>query len=164
MKKQIDAAVEAVQRGYPQIYLACHADHVKAKSTEFRLSARDSSILSHLDADRPQIAGVLAAHMGVRPSTFSAAINRLIALGYVIRRANPADRRETQLTLSPRGAKAMAATSVLDAARVAAMLKELDADERARAIAGLQLLAEAAKRVQIRQSAKGAKATKGKKK
>jgi DNA-binding MarR family transcriptional regulator len=157
MKKHIEAAVEAVQRGYPQIYLACHADHVKAKSTEYRLSARDSSILSHLDASLPQTASSLAAHMGVRPSTFSAAIGRLIVLGYATKRANPADRRETQLTLSPRGAKAMAATSVLDASRVAAMLAELDVDERARAIAGLQLLAEAAKRLQTRQSAKGKK-------
>lgn len=157
MKKQIEAAVAAVQRGYPQIYLACHADHVKARSTEYRLSARDSSILSHLDVSLPQTASALAAHMGVRPSTFSAAINRLIALGYVARRANAADRRETQLTLSPRGATAMAATSVLDSSRVAAMLAELNADERARAIAGLQLLAEAAKCLQSRQSAKGNK-------
>lgn len=164
MKKQIDAAVEAVQRGYPQIYLACHADHVKAKSTEFRLSGRDSSILSHLDIEKPQTASALAAHMGVRPSTFSAAINRLIALGYVARRANPADRRETQLTLSPHGAKAMAATSVLDAVRVTAMLKELNADELERAIEGLQLLAEAAKRLQIRKSAKGTKEKEGSKK
>ena len=155
MKKQIEAAVEAIQRGYPQIYLACHADHVKAKSTEFRLSARDSSILSHLDADKPQTASALAAHMGVRPSTFSAAINRLITLGYVMKRANPADRRETQLTLSRLGAKAMAATSVLDASRVAAMLAELDAEERIRAVAGLQLLADAAKRLQLKQSKKG---------
>lgn len=155
MKKQIEAAVEAIQRSYPQIYLACHADHVKAKSTEFRLSARDSSILSHLDVEKPQTASALAAHMGVRPSTFSAAINRLIALGYATRRANPADRRETQLTLSHLGAKAMAATSVLDSSRVAAMLAELDASERIRAIAGLQLLADAAKRLQLRQSKKG---------
>jgi len=145
--------VEAIQRAYPQIYLACHADHMKARSTEFRLSARDSSILSHLDAQRPQSAGVLATHMGVRPSTFSAAIKRLIALGYVAQRADPQDRRVMQLTLSRLGAKAMAATSVLDVSRLAALLSELDGDERTRAVAGLQLLADAAKRVQSRQAA-----------
>ncbi len=151
MKKEI----EAVQRAYPQIYLAYHADHVKAKSNEYRLSARDSSILSHLDRKTPQMANVLAAHLGVRPSTLSAAIKRLIELGYVKKRANPDDQRAAHLTLSELGAKAMAASSVLDSARVKAMLSELKAGERVRAIAGLALLAEAAGRAQRRGAGKG---------
>ena len=44
-----DKAVLEIQRLYPQIYLACHVDHVRASSTEWRLSSRDSSILAHLD-------------------------------------------------------------------------------------------------------------------
>ena len=146
MKKHI----EAIQRGYPQIYLACHADHVKSKSTEYQLSARDSSILSHLDEDRAQTASVLAAHLGVQASTFSAAIKRLVELGYARKVANPLDRREAQLTLTRLGATAMAATSVLDASRVAALLAELDADELVRAVAGLRLLADAAQRLQLK--------------
>ncbi|MBI3714692.1 MAG: winged helix-turn-helix transcriptional regulator [Betaproteobacteria bacterium] len=143
MKKQI----EAVQRAYPKIYLACHAEHVKAKSNEFRLSARDSSILAHLEPRRPQTANALAVHLGVRASTFSAAIKRLVALGYVNRRADPNDRRAAQLTLSALGAKAMSATSVLDAARVANLLSQLTPSERTAAVAGLSLLAEGAQRV-----------------
>ena len=46
-----DKAVLEIQRLYPQIYLACHVDHVRASSTEWRLSSRDSSILAHLDTD-----------------------------------------------------------------------------------------------------------------
>jgi len=139
--------VEAVQRAYPQIYLACHAEHVKAKSNEYRLSARDSSILAHLDARKPQTANALAAHLGVRAPTFSAAIKRLVALGYVNRRADPNDKRAAQLTLSALGAKAMSATSVLDASRVATLLSKLTPRERAAAVAGLSLLAEGAERI-----------------
>ena len=143
MKKQ----VEAVQRAYPQIYLACHAEHVKARSNEFRLSARDSSILAHLDTREPQTANELVAHLGVRASTFSAAIKRLVELGYVKRRADPHDKRAAQLTLSALGAKAMSATSVLDASRVANLLSKLTSRERSAAIAGLSLLAEGAQRI-----------------
>lgn len=150
MKKHI----EAIQRAYPRIYLACHADHVKAKSTEYRLSARDSSILAHLDEDHAQTASVLAAHLGVRASTFSAAIKRLVSLGYARKIANPSDRREAQLTLTRLGATAMAATSVLDASRVGAMLSELAPDELAKAIDGLRLLAGAARRLQSKTSNK----------
>ncbi|MEO8672598.1 MAG: MarR family winged helix-turn-helix transcriptional regulator [Tahibacter sp.] len=150
MKKHI----EAIQRGYPQIYLACHADHVKAKSTEYQLSARDSTILSHLHEDRPLTASVLAAHLGVQASTFSAAIKGLIELGYTRKTANPSDRREAQLTLTRLGATAMAATSVLDASRVADMLAELEADDLVRAVEGLRLLADAALRLQLKMSKK----------
>lgn len=45
------AAVRAVQIAYPQIYLACHTRHTRARSSAFRLSARDSSLLVHLDED-----------------------------------------------------------------------------------------------------------------
>jgi DNA-binding MarR family transcriptional regulator len=150
MKKHI----EAIQRSYPQIYLACHADHVTAKSTEYQLSARDSSILSHLDEDRAQTASVLAAHLGVQASTFSAAIKRLVALGYARKIANPTDRREAQLTLTRLGASAMAATSVLDTLRVAAILAELNATEVNRAVDGLRLLADAARRLQLKTAKK----------
>lgn len=150
MKKDI----ETLQRAYPKIYLACHADHVKAKSTEFHLSARDSSILSHLDEKKPQTAQALALHLGVQPSTFSAALKQMVALGYVNRRADPKDGRTALLTLSRLGARAMAATSVLDANKVKALLAELQLAERREALAGITLLAEAAGRAQARRAAK----------
>lgn len=42
-----------VQRFYPWIYLACHVDHIRARSTDHRLSTRDASLLAHLDPSVP---------------------------------------------------------------------------------------------------------------
>ncbi|MDX6383998.1 MAG: hypothetical protein QOK48_1571, partial [Blastocatellia bacterium] len=62
---------------------------------------------------------------------------------------NPAakDRRKRELRLTPRGAEAITATSVLDGERVRAMLNQLQASERKAALHGLALLAEAAKKI-----------------
>jgi DNA-binding MarR family transcriptional regulator len=138
--------VALVQRCYPQIYLACHKRHIRASSTAYRLSARDSSILVHLSATVTITPTELAAHLSVRGSTLSAAIQRLGRLGYLRRSRTPRDRRNVALTLTPLGAEAMAATSVLDSERVDAVLARLSRNQRKRALEGLELLAEASKR------------------
>lgn len=138
--------VALVQRCYPQIYLACHKRHTRASSTAYRLSARDSSILVHLSETVPVTPTELAAHLGVRRSTLSAAIHRLGRLGYLRRSLMPRDRRTVALTLTPQGAEAMAATSVLDSERVDAVLTRLSRNQRKRALEGLVLLAEASKK------------------
>jgi DNA-binding MarR family transcriptional regulator len=137
--------VADVQRHYPQIYLACHVDHVTARSTKWRLSSKDSSILSHLDRERPMSPRQLAAHLGVVPSTLSATIARLDRLGYLASEAVASDRRQRALRLTGRGAEAMGSTSVLDARKVASMLQQLDASDRSAAVEGLGLLARAAR-------------------
>jgi len=137
-----------VQRFYPQIYLGCHVDHVRASSTAWQLSSHDSSTLAHLDYDTPMSPHALAKHLGVRPSTLSATIARLVQLGYL--RSEPAtrDKRHRELRLTEKGAQAMASTSVLDAAQVSRMLTHLTPDEQAEAIHGLALLARAARALQ----------------
>ena len=140
-----DALVFEVQRLYPQLYLACHVDHVRASSTEFRLSSHDSSILAHLDVDESTTPRALAAHLGVAASTLSAALTRLATLGYLTNSAAPHDKRRRELRLTRRGAEAMASTSVLDAARVRRMLASLGDGEREEAVRGLTLLARAAR-------------------
>jgi MarR family transcriptional regulator, organic hydroperoxide resistance regulator len=138
--------VELVQRCYPQIYLACHKRHIRASSTVYRLSSRDSSILVHLNEKIPLTPTDLAAHLNVRGSTLSAAIHRLEQLGYLQRKRMSCDRRTVALTLTPQGAKAMAETSVLDAGLVATVLAALNRTERKRALEGLELLAKASRR------------------
>jgi DNA-binding MarR family transcriptional regulator len=145
-----DKIVREVQRLYPQIYLACHVDHVRASSTRWRLSSRDSSILAHLDDKRGMSPHTLAAHLSVAPSTLSAAIRRLTDLGYISSDPAQTDLRQRELRLTARGANAMAETSVLDGARVAAVLKILDVAEREAALNGLRLLASAARRLEAR--------------
>ncbi len=147
--KVSDREVEVIQRCYPQIYLACHVDHVRARSTQFRLSARDSSILSHLSPDNPLTPTDLAVHLGVNGSTLSAAVSKMEKLGYIKRSAIPEDRRSFALTLTRQGAKAMAATSVLDHRRVAEVLGKLPARKRQQALEGLKLLADASRQRMI---------------
>jgi len=144
----LDELVFEVQRLYPQIYLACHVDHVRAASTQWRLSSRDSSILSHLDRDRGMSPRDLAAHLGVAPSTLSATIARLARLGYITSEAATSDKRQRELRLTAKGAEAMASTSVLDADRVRDVLRKLTKEERSRAVRGLALFARAARELE----------------
>ena len=142
-----DEDVFEIQRLYPQIYLACHTDHVRATSTKWRISSQDASILVHLDRESGMSPRALAGHLGVAPSTLSAALSRLAELGYLTNEPGKTDRRKREIRLTARGAEAIASTSVLDAARVQALLKTLKPAERKAAVRGLALLAEGARRL-----------------
>jgi len=137
--------VRLVQVDYPQIYFACHTRHIRRASTPERLSAADSTLLAHLDEQRAVRATTLARHLGVANSTLSAAITRLAKQGYVIQSREAADRRAIELRLSQKGAAAMQAGSVLDTPRGRKMLEQLTPSQRTRALAGLALLARAAR-------------------
>src|SRR5688572_12055237 len=142
-----DDLVQEIQRFYPQIYLACHVDHVRASSTEWRLSARDSSMLAHLDRQEGTSPRALAAYLGVAASTLSAAIARLERLGYITSSAPESDKRQRELRLTAKGAEAMASTSVLDVDRVGKLLAQLQPREQKAAVRGLALLAAAARKM-----------------
>src|SRR5262245_1806001 len=116
-----NADVADVQRYYPQIYLACHTRHHRRRSNAARLTAQESSILAHLSERHPMRASDLAHHLGVVRSTMSAALKRLTALGYIARSRDASDGRASALVLSPQGARAMQAGSVLESARVRLM-------------------------------------------
>ena len=140
-----DEDVHEVQRLYPQIFIACHTDHVRAASTEWRISSQDASILVHLDREFGLSPRALAKHLGVASSTLSAAISRLAKLGYITNTTAETDKRQRELRLTARGAEAISGTSVLDVERVQALLKKLTATERKAALKGLALLARAAR-------------------
>ena len=142
-----DDDVHEVQRLYPQIYVACHNDHVRAASTEWRISSQDASILVHLDRETGLSPRTLAKHLGVAPSTLSAAISRLSKLGYLSSEPDAKDNRRRELRLTGRGAEAIAATSVLDADRVRSLMNGLTGPERKAALRGLALLARAARQL-----------------
>jgi DNA-binding MarR family transcriptional regulator len=139
--------VYEVQRLYPQIFVACHTEHVRAVSTKWRVSSQDASILVHLDREFGLSPRALAGHLGVAPSTLSAALARLAKLGYLTNTPNERDRRKRELRLTSRGAEAISATSVLDAERVRTMLSKLRPDEKKKALRGLALLARAARKM-----------------
>ena len=143
-----DELVFEIQRLYPQIYVACHVGHVRANSTRFSLSSNGASILAHLSLRKGTSPRVLAGHLGVAPSTLSAAIKRLARLGYIANTPKATDRRQRELWLTELGAEAMRSTSVLDAERVAQMLDKLQPREQKIAVRGLDLLARAARQLE----------------
>ena len=142
-----DDDVAQLQRLYPQIYIACHIDHVRAVSTKWRISSQDSAILVHLDRERGISPRELATHLGISASTLSAYIARLSALGYLTSETSKKDGRRHEVRLTARGAEALSATSVLDTNRVSELLSKLKPAQRKEALRGLQLLADAAKKI-----------------
>jgi len=141
-----DSEVLEVQRHYPQIYLACHKHHIRAASTAFRISSQDASLLVHLDTEAATAPRVLADHLGIKPSSLSAAISRLGKLGYLDIKTGQTDRRARELRLTKRGVDAIRSTSVLDAEKIRELLKRLNAKEKQQALYGLALLAKGARR------------------
>jgi DNA-binding MarR family transcriptional regulator len=144
----IDEDVFAIQRFYPQVYLACHADHVRASSTKWRLSSHDSTILAHLDPDHGISPRELQRHLGVAASSVSASLKRLARLGYLTNEPADGDRRKREIRLTETGREALADTSVLDTGRLTELLARLSPDERRTAVRGLELLAIAARRLE----------------
>jgi DNA-binding MarR family transcriptional regulator len=141
---QLSPDVAAVFRDYPRIYFACHRRHVRDPHSGANVSARQVSILDHLDATRPTMLADLADHMGVTPATMSIAVGRLVDDGYVTRVLDPANRRKVQLRLTEAGVRVTAASSVLEPSLVEDMLAQLSAKDRRDALRGLALLAQAA--------------------
>lgn len=139
--------VDRVLRAYPQIYLACHVEHRTRRSSPAGITAREASFLTHVERGGSSPAA-LARHIGIRPSTLSAALSRLQALGLLTIEADEGDARRRIVRLTEAGCRTVSDNSVLDAGRVAALLERLTADERARAVEGLALLAGAARRLQ----------------
>ena len=115
---------------YSQIYFACHTRHVRDPDSGTRVSARQASILSHLDAVDPTPLSELASHMGVTVSTMSVAIDRLARQGYVARARAESDGRVRHVRLTPAGERLRAAQKVLEPRLVRAMLSRLSPTER----------------------------------
>jgi MarR family transcriptional regulator, organic hydroperoxide resistance regulator len=136
--------VETVLDAYPKIYFATHRRHIRDEGSQTVLSARQASILDHLDDVEPTALFDLARHMGVTASTMSLAIDRLERGGYVTRARSKQDARRVELRLTPAGLRIKRQQKVLEPSLVAAMLARLDKRKRAEALRGLELLAEAA--------------------
>ncbi len=109
------------------------------------LSARQASVLDHLDEVEGTSVLDLAKHMGVTASTISLMIDRLERGGYVRRERGQQDGRRVDLYLTPAGVRVKRQQNVLEPDLVAAMLQRLDASRRRQALEGLELLAEASR-------------------
>jgi DNA-binding MarR family transcriptional regulator len=130
---------------YSQIYFACHTRHVHDPESGTRVSARQASILSHLDSVEPTPLSQLASHMGVTVSTMSIAVDRLVRQGYVVRDRAESDARVRHVRLTAAGERLRAAQKVLDPRLGRAMLTRLSPAHRREALRGLELLGAAAR-------------------
>lgn len=140
-----DPDVFAVLRAYPQIYHACHVEHRSRAASPDGLTSHDASLLAHIEAAEGISPARLARHLGVAPSTLSAALARLAGQGMVAMATDRADARRRLVRLTDRGSEALATGSVLDPGRLTALMARLNAAERQRAVEGLTLLADAAR-------------------
>ena len=141
----IDPDVFAVLRAYPQIYHACHVEHRTRARAPDGLTSRDAGLLAHVDAADGVSPALLARHLGVAPSTLSAALSRLGGQGLLEMAADPLDARRRLVRLTGKGRAAVAAGSVLDPERLTAVMTRLNAADRARVVEGLAMLAAAAR-------------------
>jgi DNA-binding MarR family transcriptional regulator len=148
----VGEALTAVMTLYPRIYFACHSRHVRDPQTLRLLSRHQASILDHLDEVEPTTVMELAAHMGVTPATMSIAIDRLERRGYLLRGKDAKDRRRVHVRLTSAGVRVREASSVLDPARVEALVARLSDEERARAVEALGLLARAGQDLRIQEA------------
>ena len=130
---------------YSQIYFACHTRHVHDPDSGTKVSARQASILSHLDSVEPTPVSELAAHMGVTVSTMSISLDRLERQGYVVRARAENDARVRHVRLTPAGERLRTAKKVLEPRLVRAMLGRLSPADRRLALRGLELLGTAAR-------------------
>ena len=130
---------------YSQIFFACHTRHVHDPDSGTKVSARQASILSHLDSVEPTPISELATHMGVTVSTMSIAIDRLERQGYVARARAENDGRVRHVRLTAPGERLRAAQKVLEPRLVRAMLARLSPADRRDALRGLELLGGAAR-------------------
>jgi len=132
-----------IQALYPKIYLACHSEHSKSRSSTRSLSNRDMTILAHLYDTQLTYNKQLAAHLKVAPSTLSEALNNLVALKMLVVSVDEEDERKSRYRLSALGEKALQESSVLNTQKLQQLLDKLTATEQQQVVEGLRLLADA---------------------
>ncbi len=142
MEKQLEKDALAVQVFFSQIYLACHSDHIRARSSKNQISSHDATILAHLQAPIFRQPKVLAKHLRISPSTLSEWTVRMESLGYLQSKTDEDDGRKVVLELTDEGRKAVQESSVLDTDRVIQIFEKMTEKEAKRVMDGLRLLAE----------------------
>lgn len=148
-----DDLIDRIQQAYPTLWFACHVAHrTRGEPHPSGLTDRESTVLAHLTTAGVEL-GALATHLGMSKSSLSVHLTRLQAMGVVQAAHASGDQRRKQFHLTEAGQRVRRAESPLDATRLALLLDELDAPARAAAVAGLEALAHAARRMMARQGA-----------
>lgn len=142
--------VDVVLRTVSRIFEACRTRGGWDAGSRTEVTDKQARILRQLDDRDPTMVGELAEFLGVTASTMSLNLKRLDEMGCVTRDRDPDDRRVMNVRLTDRGRRLRDASSLLDPARVDAVLRALRPEERERALEGAVLLAEGADRAAAR--------------
>ncbi len=140
-------AVDALLADYPEIWFACHQRHPRGPGAGQGLTERQATLLGHLERERGMPIGELARHLSITPGSMTVALARLERAGLVERIGLPGDRRLRPARLTALGQQVKREQAGFDVARIRAVLRRLPPVQRARALAGLSLLADAARAV-----------------
>ncbi len=138
--------IHAIRMAYSQIWFACHIEHrTRGVDRGTGLTDREAGLLAHIGSG--QRAGKLARHLGIGKAALSQHLKSLSARGLITARMDPNDRRQKIVELTDEGRMAAADGSPLNADRLQQLLDLIPVVEREAAVAGLQRLAEAARRM-----------------
>ncbi|GLZ46180.1 hypothetical protein Acsp06_23650 [Actinomycetospora sp. NBRC 106375] len=112
------------------------------RSTASRdLSLTTAATLATLDRDGPQRLSDLALREGVTQPSMTALVTRLERDGFAVRGDDPSDRRAVVVSLTDAGREVLVTRRTRRASRLAALLDELDPEERAAIAAAAGALA-----------------------
>jgi DNA-binding MarR family transcriptional regulator len=106
------------------------------------LSLSQLSALASIDRHGPMTLGALADHERVAPPSITKVVAKLEERDLVIRRADAADRRVANVSITPDGESLLAELHQRRDVWLAARLAQLDPDQRARLAAALDVLDE----------------------
>lgn len=133
---------EQVDDAFQRVYLAFHRRDGKTRD----LSAASRAVLVHLTHSGPVTIGEAATHLDRAQSVVSDVVTQLEGNGLVERQRDPVDHRRVLVWLTDAGLAAMRYdASVLSHDRLADAIDRLDADDVARAVDVLHLLARTAR-------------------
>jgi DNA-binding MarR family transcriptional regulator len=120
-----------------------HADEF----TDIGLTMAQAKVLYLVQAMAPLRMSELAARLGVTLSTTSGLVERLVEADFVVRRDDPADRRQVILTLTETGDIRLDRMRELNAGHMRRMLALMSDADLATVERSIQILTEAADRL-----------------
>ena len=133
---------------YPVLHHALRQRSVRGIGpTAAAVTDHQATLLAQLDQSTGRTMTDLAVAMGVALPTMSLSVDRMEALGLVKRERDPSDGRRVALRLTDAGARLARNGSLLDPARVRALLATLSPAERSAGIDAFITMARAAQRL-----------------
>ena len=124
-----------------RILISSFTRKLRAQASAGDFTPSQRSVLLRLERDGPTTVTALARAEGVRPQSMGATVSGLEAAGHIQGTPDPADGRQTLISLTPACERALRANrSAREDWLFGAMRRKLDADEQAQLIAACRLL------------------------